>query len=1203
MYNNVSEEFVNLIGDSGRTFKAKLVNGTDGITDIRSISLYQAENGEDNIGIGGCVASYIDCTIGNTTFQLEDTEYELQIGLKIDEENYEYVPIGKFTPKKPDIKSEVTTFIAYDRMMSKGLSYGYFSDIENYPVDAKVILSEIQEQTGIEIDISELPDGVMIDKRKVISDTSYDEEGEEIQIETYENPFEGYTKQEAICYIAQMYGKFAFVDRYGIVRFRWFESSGLQYNRSQYKDDVNQSEKEFTLGVIKCGDLISGSGATGISIDNPVMTQAVLDDVYQKIGGFKCRGISLTLIGDLRIDIGDIIQVYINDEYMDIPVMRLETYFDGGISQKVYVYGSTEDVEEKRGPTTQRIDRMYNELLLVKEIMANKVSADNLEARIATLGFASIKELSAEVAKMGLITADEADIRYLTADSANLKYASIDSLNALQGNFNILNSKAVTTDTISAEVAKLGYVETSKLEASVAELGYIKSGVADLKYANIDLSNITMATIGHFFSTSGIIKDVVVGDQTITGELVGVTIKGDLIEANTIVADKLVIKGDDGLYYKLNTDGVTTEAEQTDYNSLNGSVIRAQSVTADKISVTDLVAFDATIAGFHITDASLYSGAKDSVTNAARGVYLGSDSQVSFGDGTNFIKYYKDTDGNYKLAISAESLTFTTGENIYEELSKIDTTANSASSAAATAQSIANTAIINAATALSTANNAAKTATNFMSYDSTNGLMIGNNISGTLVGYRTQITSSAFNILDSSGTQLASYGEAAVIGDTSGRHVVVGSDGLNVYNGSEKLGQIGYGEGLDENGNKVTAPYYDLGIRKSGSTVGNYSTAEGLNTTANGYCSHAEGYKAKALGGISHAEGYLSFADGDFSHAEGYNTGSVSFGSHAEGCGTIASGEDSHAEGQSTIPVSGYFFRDKTIDEIINEWKTNKFLLAKGDYSHAEGKDTLALCECSHSEGLGTISSGYSSHAGGYYTIAAGANQTAIGKYNVEDTTSAFIIGNGTSETSRSNAFSVDFDGNVKLNGTDLFELIYPVGSIYMSVNNTNPSSLFGGTWVAWGSGRVPVGVNTNDANFSTVEKTGGASTVTLTTTQIPAHAHGLNNHTHSLNKHTHGVGTLKTAENGDHAHAIKKSQFSPSGSTSGKFYVNTDSSSFSSTATNTAGAHTHTISGSTAAASGNTGAASGNTANAGGGGAHSNLQPYITCYMWKRTA
>lgn len=69
-------------------------------------------------------------------------------------------------------------------------------------------------------------------------------------------------------------------------------------------------------------------------------------------------------------------------------------------------------------------------------------------------------------------------------------------------------------------------------------------------------------------------------------------------------------------------------------------------------------------------------------------------------------------------------------------------------------------------------------------------------------------------------------------------------------------------------------------------------------------------------------------------------------------------------------------------------------------------------------------------------------------------------------------------------------EQMYPVGSIYMSVSSTNPSTYFGGTWTAWGTGRVPVGVNANDTNFATVEKTGGAATVILTTAQMPSHTH-----------------------------------------------------------------------------------------------------------------
>ena len=180
----------------------------------------------------------------------------------------------------------------------------------------------------------------------------------------------------------------------------------------------------------------------------------------------------------------------------------------------------------------------------------------------------------------------------------------------------------------------------------------------DVNWANIDFANIDKATLNEIYAKSGLIENVTMEDGTVTGYLVGVTIKGDLIEAGTLVADKLVILGEDGLYYKLNTNGITTEAEQTDYNSLNGSIITAKSITATKISVSDLVAFDATIGGFHITDGAIYSGVKETIDNTASGLYLGKDGQLSLGDETNYLRYYKDADGNYKLEISADSILF-----------------------------------------------------------------------------------------------------------------------------------------------------------------------------------------------------------------------------------------------------------------------------------------------------------------------------------------------------------------------------------------------------------------------------------------------------------------------------------------------------------------------------------------------------------------
>ena len=269
-------------------------------------------------------------------------------------------------------------------------------------------------------------------------------------------------------------------------------------------------------------------------------------------------------------------------------------------------------------------------------------------------------------ANEGRFTAIESNM--LTAKTADLKYATIKDLEATDATIHNLSTdygdfKKATVDDLKARKAEIDDLSTKKLNAADAEL----------KYANIDFSNIGVAAIKQFYATSGIIKDLVIGDQTVTGEIVGVTIKGDLIEGNTIVADKLVMKGDDGLFYKLNMSAANgVNAEQTSYNSINGSIITAKSITATQISVKDLVAFDATIAGFHIKDTAIYSTGKESATSTVRGIYLGKDGQLGFGDGNNYIKFYVDADGKYKLGISAESLTFATGQSVKDAIDEVD---------------------------------------------------------------------------------------------------------------------------------------------------------------------------------------------------------------------------------------------------------------------------------------------------------------------------------------------------------------------------------------------------------------------------------------------------------------------------------------------------------------------------------------------------
>jgi len=230
------------------------------------------------------------------------------------------------------------------------------------------------------------------------------------------------------------------------------------------------------------------------------------------------------------------------------------------------------------------------------------------------------------------------------------------------------------------------------------------------------------------------------------------------------------------------------------------------------------------------------------------------------------------------------------------------------------------------------------------------------------------ITSAGMEVYsgDTTATKVASFtASGAQIGQDGAAHSVIDANGQRFYaaDGTTQLANIGYGEGAAQSGT-ATAPYYTFGIRASGSTIGNYSVAEGWSVKASGFASHAEGF-----GSIASDQG---------AHAEG--------GSSVSGWGPLASGMYSHAEGSHTV-ASSYC-------------------------AHAEGDYTQALHQGTHSQNVGTIASKWA--------------QTAMGKYNAEDSNQvvdpdtyydrgkyALIIGNGRNVNNRSNALTIDWNGNI----------------------------------------------------------------------------------------------------------------------------------------------------------------------------------------------
>lgn len=329
--------------------------------------------------------------------------------------------------------------------------------------------------------------------------------------------------------------------------------------------------------------------------------------------------------------------------------------------------------------------------------------------------------------------------KHLTQEQLDSIGNKIDNIKTTINGF----SDEFTTEDLTALNA-----EITNLKGYAAEFTYLSAINAkfdnlDVKFANIDFANIGELAVRKIFAEAGIIKELTTNSNYITGELVGVTIKGDLIEANTLKVNQLVMRGNDGAYYRVNTDflslknefvktdegvraqdptlvdGVfTTTGEQvytafllgqTDENKvyicypsnpdptgdepppempflvkqmdvvpveedqIHGSAMVAKSITAEKMSVSELAAFEATIGGFHMVApnsdenvvGALYSGSKGDVDSSIPGIYLGQDGQVSIGDMSNYLRFRKVTqeDGSevWKLEISADSILFGDG--------------------------------------------------------------------------------------------------------------------------------------------------------------------------------------------------------------------------------------------------------------------------------------------------------------------------------------------------------------------------------------------------------------------------------------------------------------------------------------------------------------------------------------------------------------
>ena len=449
------------------------------------------------------MASYVQATIENKGIALSGKEVSLEIGVEVDGE-MEYIPMGLYTIQNPKIESNKVTFTAYDRLASR-CNGAYYSKL-SYPTDAVDILAEISTITGVAIDTSTLQRGIQINQRAIIEEGDYNEETEESEvITTYVNPFDGYTYKETIGFIAGLFGKFAICGRTGMIEFRWYQGIDYEIPSNIFYNDLQETEESFSIKRLTCDNsdqtLSSGSGATGISMQNPVMTQSILDGVYNTVQGLVFTPAALRFIGDTRLDIGDIVTAVKNDGMkFTIPIISLITSYDGGLMQTIASYGNTaeEDDSDTKGPITEMAERVEYELAFVKKLMVDNLTATN----------ATIKNLSGDVLKF-----KTGEFETLKTDVANFKQTFTDDLQASNAKINTLESdhatfKEATATNLNATNARIANIEADYLKATDAKLTY--ATITNLNTTNAEITKLKTkdAEIDKLVATKATITDL-----------------------------------------------------------------------------------------------------------------------------------------------------------------------------------------------------------------------------------------------------------------------------------------------------------------------------------------------------------------------------------------------------------------------------------------------------------------------------------------------------------------------------------------------------------------------------------------------------------------------------------------------------------------------------------------------------------------------
>lgn len=502
---------------------------------VKSFNYYGILSSTDGISIGNTCSSYCEFELYNNNYNLENNEVQIKVGVEVNS-SIEYVSLGYFIVKNQVKQDNIIKYTAFDRMIKLEDKYSP-SSVSNLTTVS--IINDMCSQLGFEFENT--LDAISVTKSIV-----------------------GYTYREMFGFISALHGANCIFNDSGKLEFVWFTqpSSDLATidESVMYENGLElTSNSSFKVKYLKCatGETIEnpttdengeettettdvilsvGSGTTGITLSNPLMTQEILTNIYNTyFFNFEYQPCTVKRLGNILLEVGDIVTVNLGTKSYSVPIMTIQHSIDGGVITDLVSLAETETEQSisYESPTQRYIAQSVG--TQIQELSANMVTTDYIASNYAKINLANITKGCIENAMIKDATISDAKIVELTANKISAGTLSCDRL--------LFNG---SDKSIVYYLNNMGDLTSEEVNTINGDTLTDRTITADKIVAN----SITANEIN--------VLDLFAQNITATGTITGLKVDAGEITGTTINGGSLFIGNSNGTYASIDSTGKLT---------------------------------------------------------------------------------------------------------------------------------------------------------------------------------------------------------------------------------------------------------------------------------------------------------------------------------------------------------------------------------------------------------------------------------------------------------------------------------------------------------------------------------------------------------------------------------------------------------------------------------------------------------------------